>query len=176
MFVKTAQLGKQLIGWHTYGERFGQAAPQGKALIQKAIVSSPMPDKFAYDPTTATLHVGTGEIRPVSKAVWEFSVSGYEVLQRWLAFRMAGGAGKSSSDLDKTRPTSWPPAWSKELLELLWVLDATVALQPELDGVLEAIAPGELFQQTELPTPQEAERKEPVVPKSGGQQGVLLGN
>lgn len=175
LFTKTAQLGRRLIGWHTYGERLGKAAPQGKALIQKAIAPSPMPDKFAYDPATATLHVGTGEIRPVSKALWEFSVSGYEVLQRWLAFRMAGGAGKTSSGLDDIRPTSWPSAWSKELLELLWALEATVALRPELDDVLNNVISSPHLDATDLPTPTDEERAAPQIGQTAPEQGALFG-
>lgn len=48
--------------------------------------------------------------------VWEFSVSGFKVLQSWLAYRMQKGAGKKSSPLDKIRPAAW--RFDEELLDL----------------------------------------------------------
>ena len=68
--------------------------------------------------------MGEGVFGPVRPEVWEFSVSGFQVVQHWLAHRMKKGAGKKSSPLDKIRPAAWQ--FDEELLDLLWVLEHTV--------------------------------------------------
>ena len=83
--------------------------------------------------------MGKGEFAPVSRAVWEFSVSGYEVVKSWLGFRMKKRSGRKSSPLDDIRPAAWTAPLTTELLELLWVLEATVAAQPELNALLSEI-------------------------------------
>jgi hypothetical protein len=50
---------------------------------------------------------------------------------------------------------------SQELLELLWVLEATVAMLPEMTQTLEAIVAGETLRADELPQPTAGERKPP---------------
>ena len=98
---------------------------------------------------------------PVSPEVRAFEVSGLDVIGSWLDYRMKGGAGRKSSPLDDIRPTIWPEAFSKELLELLWVLERTVALGPDLDSLLEDVISGETIPADALPQPSEAERKPP---------------
>ena len=44
---------------------------------------------------------------------------------------MKSRSGRKSSPLDEIRPAGWTAALTTELLELLWVLEATVAVQPE---------------------------------------------
>jgi len=75
---------------------------------------------------------------------------------------MKGGAGRSSSPLDEIRPQRWTSEMSQELLELLWVLEATVAVFPELKQTLEAVIAGEIFRADELPQPTASERNPPV--------------
>jgi hypothetical protein len=48
-----------------------------------------------------------------------------------------------------------------ELLELLWVLEATIAEQPYGADLLARIVESELFEAEELPQPSEEERKPP---------------
>lgn len=107
------------------------------------------------------LHVGDGVFAPVSAEVREFSVSGLDVVGSWLDYRMKEGAGRRSSRLDEIRPTIWPESFTKELLELLWVLERTVALGPRLDETLDAIVVGEVIRADELPEPAEEERQPP---------------
>ncbi len=52
-------------------------------------------------------------------------------------------------------------AFTEELLELLWVLEATVSLFPALDALLDRVLAGPLFRADEPPTPTEAEREAP---------------
>jgi hypothetical protein len=69
---------------------------------------------------------------------------------------MRDGAGKKSSPLDDIRPQIWQ--FDHELLDLLWVLDATVDLYPELSSLFEEVIKSELFAATEFPQPTELEK------------------
>jgi hypothetical protein len=95
------------------------------------------------------LYVGKGIFENVRPEVWEFNVSGFEVVKSWLGYRMRKRSGKSSSPLDELRPESWE--FDEELLDLLWVLDHTIDLLPDLAENLELILAGTLFVGTELP-------------------------
>ena len=103
-----------------------------------------------YNDTTRTLHVGEGEFAPVEREVFEFEVSGLTVVQSWLSYRMRKGAEKSSP-LDSIRPERWTSQLTTELLELLWVLEATMEGFPEQARLLEAVISGDCFQAHELP-------------------------
>ena len=169
LFRRAARLGRRLVWLHTFGERFvpprrqpGEV-PQGRARCRRAVPDTPggYPEDFAYHDATRVLRVGEGEFGPVSRAVWEFSVSGLPVVRSWLSYRMKAGAGRASSPLDEIRPERWTAELSQELLELLWVLEATVALFPELRDTLAAVVAGETFRADELPQPTPAERQPP---------------
>ena len=72
--------------------------------------------------------------------------------------------------------TSGPKRWdfTEELLELLWVLEATIAMQPERESdLLDAVLRSELFSDIELPTPTEDERKPPRNVRTAVVQGTL---
>jgi hypothetical protein len=169
LFQQAARLGRRLIWLHTYGEhsvpprqRRGQV-PQGRARARRGVpdTADRYPERFSYNETSQTLHVGEGEFAPVSKAVLDFSVSGLQVVHSWLSYRMKGGAGRSSSPLDEIHPSRWTTEKSGELLELLWVLEATVEMFPELQRTLESIVACETFHADELPQPTADERKPP---------------
>lgn len=166
LFQLAAKLGRKLLWYHTYGERFvpeGEAmgvVPQGKARCQQAVPgdAAHYPESFSHNDVTQTLHVGDGIFGPVAKEVFEFSVSGFFVVKSWLKYRMKEGAGRQSSELDKIRPTEWPAEFSIELLELLWVLEVTVAAFPRLNALLKDICQSPLWQDSELPKPTPKER------------------
>ena len=192
LFRQGASLGSDLIRLHTYGERFAdrapghaappdpvgaglvpaQGIPPGAARCVHPIGESPdaYPERFDYDETHHTLRVGAGEFAPVRLAVWQFSVSGFQVVRSWLAYRMRHGAGRRSSPLDEIRPTRWPAHFTRELLELLWTLEATVDRQPALADLLDSVVAGDCFVASELPEPDVQERQAPRV-KRGARQG-----
>jgi hypothetical protein len=164
LFARTADLGRHLLWLHTYGERIVPQGhkpgkiPPGKARCLKGTPAAPekYPEAFSYDLAGQQLHVGEGVFGPVHQEVWELSVSGFQVLQSWLAYRMKKGAGKKSSPLDKIRPTAWH--FDEELLDLLWVLEHTVDLWPTLAQALNDILEGELFIAQDFPAPKPEER------------------
>ena len=119
------------------------------------------PKNFAYDPGTKTLRVGDGEFGPVSQEVWDYSVSGLQIVKSWLDYRKLEGSGRKSSELDDIRPARWD--FTEKLLELLWVLEATIELQPLGAKLLAEVFAAPLFASDELPTPSAAERKPPAI-------------
>ena len=104
--------------------------------------------------------------------VWDLTVSGLQVVRSWLGYRMRDGAGRKSSPLDDIRPEGWTAELDQELLELLWVLEATVDLFPQLENCLNDIVASDLFTSDDLPKPSLAERKPPD-PSEGFGQGDL---
>jgi len=184
LFQKVSASGRRLLWLHTYGEAGGMAfqgmihgqdaratsVPSGAAKCTKAVPghADGYPEDFDYNETTRTLRVGEGEFVPVAPEVFAFEVSGLKVVQSWLKYRMKKGAGKKSSPLDDIRPERWTSQFTTELLELLWVLEATVEGYPEQAQLLEAVIEGDCFQADELPAVPEEMRKPPAARKPGG--------
>jgi hypothetical protein len=148
LFRRAAGLGRRLVFLHTWGERFPAVGegpgeiPSGRARLVRPIPGSPerFPETFSYDSDRETLRVGDGEIAQVAPEIWSFSVSGFRVVRSWLAHRMKGGAGKRSSPLDAIRAARWTEETTGELLRLLCLLEATVALFPALESALDEVA------------------------------------
>ena len=124
------------------------------------------PRGFRYDGATRTLRVGEGEFAPVAPSVHGFEVSGLKVVQSWLKYRMKNGAGRKSSPLDEVRPEHWTARFTSELLELLWVLEATVEGYPGQERLLDAVIESECFRAGELPSVQDEMRKAPGTRKT----------
>jgi hypothetical protein len=178
LFAKVRDAGARLLWLHTYGERFvSKGRPRGHVPRASVRCVKPIPDhpdgypeSFHYNDATRTLHIGEGQFRPVGPGVFEFEVSGLKVVQSWLRYRMKKGAGKKSSPLDDIRPERWTSQFTTELLELLWVLQATVEGYPEQKKLLDAVVAGPCFGAAELPAVHDDARKPPVAASmsSGG--------
>ena len=158
LFAQLKAVGARLLFLHTYAARFRQdgwpnRVPPGAARCVKAVSGEAVgyPDAFDYSPAHCTLHVGEGEFAPVAAEVYEFQVSGLQVVRSWLRCRMRQGSGRKSSPLDDVRPQRWTAACTNELLDLLWVLEATVALRPEQARLLDAVAAGDCLLAADLP-------------------------
>ena len=171
LFEQIRALGARLLWLHTYGERFVPEGgrhgrvPSGAARCTSAISGDTdnYPETFSYTDTTRTLHIGEGAFAPVAPEVYEFEVSGLKVVQSWLKYRMKKGAGKKSSPLDDIRPERWTAQFTTELLDLLWVLEATLASYPEQSKLLKAVLDGACFRADELPGAPAEMRKPPPV-------------
>jgi len=168
-FQVARDVGKRLIWLHTYGERLIPSGrkrgviPTGTTKCTKSVPESNdrYPEKYSYDAETKILRVGDGEFGPVAEEIWDFEVSGLRVVKSWLDYRMKAGHGKKSSPLDDIRPERWTSEFTTELLELLWVLEATLAEYPKQKELLEAIIKSPLFQADELPEVPAFMRKAP---------------
>lgn len=178
IFADAVKLGRKLIWLHTYAARFqdvtqGDEVPNGKATTIKGVSSAPghYPAEYAFDPAKREITVGDGRFGPVAPEVWDFEVSGLKVVQSWVGYRMKKRSGKKSSPLDEIRPERWTARMSDEFLELLWVLEATLAMEPDLAGVLDKAVSGPCFAASDLPQPTADERK---APGSLGVAGGLL--
>ncbi len=175
LFGDAVELGRRLVWLHTYGNRLvpdGHRAgrvPQGSATYERPIPQreEAYPERHSYDPEKRELHVGEGVFGNVSPEVRAYSVSGLDVIGSWLDYRMKAGAGRKSSALDEIRPTVWPEAFTDELLQLLWVLEQTVALGVQLDRLLDEIAAAPTYPASELPQPTEDERRPASSANSG---------
>ncbi|HUV65629.1 MAG TPA: type ISP restriction/modification enzyme, partial [Sedimentisphaerales bacterium] len=167
LFEKVRAIGARLLWLHTYGERYipeGEKrgrVPSGSTRCVKSVPGDPddYPESFEYNDTTRTLRVGKGEFRPVESEVFNFEVSGLKVVQSWLKYRMKKGAGRKSSPLDDIRPERWIAQFTTELLELLWVLEATVTGYPEQAKLLKKVIDGPCFRADELPPVPDEYRK-----------------
>ncbi|MCU1272039.1 MAG: methyltransferase [Acidobacteriaceae bacterium] len=164
LFEKAALLGKKLIWLHTFGERLVPdgvtpgTIPGGKARCKVGTPTTPdnYPKEYSFNGATKELHIGAGVFEHVEPEIWDFSISGFHVLQSWLAFRMQKGAGKKSSPLDRFRPNVWQ--FDDELLKLLWIIEATLGMIPELDAIVSEIRASAVFSAGDLPTPTAEER------------------
>ena len=174
LWQEAVTIGRRLIWLHTYAERFrdpadgrGPQVPKVKGLGWSVQVHT-MPDsgdQIRYEPETSQLHVGDGVITGVRSDVWTFSVSGMQVVAKWLGYRTRRGAGRAASSpnpLDKERPTKWVDEWNDELLDLLRVLTLTVEGWPGQAALIDRICEGPLLAASELPAPTPESRKPPV--------------
>jgi hypothetical protein len=169
LFEQVRHIGARLLWLHTYGARFvppGQTpglVPQGSARCTKAVPGDPdrYPITYEYNDATQTLYVGEGAFAPVTPEIFDFEVSGLKVVHSWLDYRMRGGAGRKSSPLDDINPERWPSQFTTELLELLWVLEKTVAGYPDQARLLDAVIAGPCLEADDLPSPPDAMRKPP---------------
>jgi len=158
-FKAVATLGGELLWWHTWGERFTPTEvselPSGSATELEPVTE--YPNDFNY--SDGTLHVGTGQFDPVAQEVWDFEVSGLQVVKSWLGYRMWDRKGRKSSPLDDIRPEAW--TFSEELLLLLSILEHTIEVTPRAAELLDQVLDGPLILAEDLPTPTDAERKAP---------------
>lgn len=171
LFQQMADHGEELLWLHTYGDRFqGLHRPEGVPSDDrfdwaKRITEIPdTPRDIKYDPDSQALQIADGAVTGVHPDVWEFEVSGMQVVKKWLGYRTRKGAGKaasSSSPLDHIRPEKWAEDWSAELFELLTVLQLTIELLPNGADLLTSICQGPLVAASDLPPVPEELRKPP---------------
>jgi hypothetical protein len=134
LFERGVALGERLLVVHTYR----QVTPTRARVV--APVGEEYPRTFGFDVAGHVLRVGDGAIAPVSPEVWGYGVSGMPIVRSWLRRRL--GPRRRRSALDAIQPRSWTPPLSRELLELVWLLEATLDLEPALGSLLGEIASG----------------------------------
>lgn len=163
LFTAAVGHGRELIRLHTYNERFTDRSRPltGAVRCQQAVSHEPdhYPETFEYDEGEQTLHVGDGVFAPVTPEVMDFSVSGYEVVHGWLSYRLLDRGGRSSTPLDAMTPERWTAQMTEELLELLWVVEQTIASHPKLDELLDQVVAGKVLTTADLPSPTEPDRQ-----------------
>ncbi|MEJ4100846.1 type ISP restriction/modification enzyme [Corynebacterium mastitidis] len=174
LFAEVVQFGRELVYWSTYGERFARlneyGVPQGPKITGTArlIEATPTeeenyPTGYEYDRETRTLRVGSpeggyGVFEGVRPEVYEFKVSGMQVVTSWLGYRMKSRSGKKSSPLDDIHG-QW--AFDGELLEMLAVVEHVVDAEPRGAELLDRVLAGPVFTAKEIGEPTKAERSDP---------------
>jgi len=161
LFARAIEVGRDLVWWHTWGERFrgqrGDVLPSGPA--REVVPVRGYPTKFRYVAAEERLEVGTGSFGPVREKVWAFEVSGLRVVASWLGYRMAVRKGKKSSALDEIRPARW--TFSDELLQVLAIVEHTIEVTPAASALIAEIVSGPLLSFESLPHPTYADMKAP---------------
>jgi hypothetical protein len=162
-FADAVKIGREVIWLHTFGERFADPAdgrPAGAPRMQAgerptipadgAIPSSAdaMPETITYNPAAKRLHVGAGHIDNVPQAVWDYEVSGKQVLTQWFSYRGRDrsrpmiGDRRTPSPLGDIQPDGWLAEYTTELVNVLNVLGRLVALEPAQADLLDRICSG----------------------------------
>ena len=173
LFAEAVNIGREIIWLHCFGERFADPAsgrpsgpprmPEGKRpVIPKdgAIPTNPdsFPDRIEHDATARRLKVGDGFIDNVPASVWEYEVSGKQVLVQWFSYRRRDrsrpiiGNRRPPSELERIQSDGWLAEYTTELMNVLHVLGRLVALESRQADLLNRICDGPLLSADELRT------------------------
>ncbi|MBI2807581.1 MAG: N-6 DNA methylase [Planctomycetes bacterium] len=162
-FAEAVELGRTIIWLHTFGERCVDAKksrPRQPPRLAKdnapripaggAISPEPdaMPDEILYDASKKRLVIGSGYIENVPQAVWDYEVSGKQVVPHWFSYRKLDrakppmGDKRPPSELCKIQPPGWLAEYTTELLNVLHVLGRLVELEEAQADLLHRICKG----------------------------------
>ncbi|HYD37478.1 MAG TPA: type ISP restriction/modification enzyme, partial [Allosphingosinicella sp.] len=161
LFFEAAELGREVIWLHTFGERFVDPA-EGRPVGPPRMANGPtipkdgaipsdaarMPDEIDYDAAARRLKVGAGFVDNVPPGAWAYEVSGKQVLRQWFSYRKRNrerpiiGDRRKPSPLGDIQPDHWLPEYTTELLNVLHVLGRLVELEPKQANLLDRICTG----------------------------------
>ncbi|MEA3029796.1 MAG: hypothetical protein QOG13_1121 [Sphingomonadales bacterium] len=165
LFAEAAELGREVIWLHTFGERFADSAsgrpvglprlPHDRAPNIPKAGAIPadidhFPDSIDYDAANRRLKIGTGFVDNVPPAVWAYEVSGKSVLRQWFSYRKKNrerpqiGDRRPPSPLSDIQPPHWLPEYTSELINVLNVLGMLVDIEPRQADLLARICDGAL--------------------------------
>ena len=171
LFGQVVELGRRVLWLHAFGERCvddAKGRPAGpprmpagqRPQVPKSgaipTTAADMPDALTYEPALQRLNVGKGYIEPVPQAVWDYEISGKQVLVQWFSYRRKNrerpqiGDKRPPSPLGDVQPDHWLAEYTTELLDVLNVLGLLVELEPLADELLERICTGPQIGRTEL--------------------------
>ena len=191
LFQEAVDSGRRVLWLQTFGERMSDSEndrpggpprlPVGRApFVPKdgeiSAEPSEMPDTLNYDAEKHRLLIGTGYIENVPPAVWNYEVSGKQVLAQWFSYRKKHrerpiiGDRRQPSPLGDIQPDHWLSEYTTELLKVLNVLALLVELEPQQADLLDRICGGLLISEDDLkaagafavePTPKPRRKKAP---------------
>lgn len=169
LFAEAIELGRTIIWLQTFGERCTDAKrPAGPPRLPKERApripkdgaipadADAMPNDIDYDATNRRLLVGTGFIDNVPPAVWNYEVSGKQVLKQWFSYRKRNrerpiiGDRRPPSKLGEIQPDGWLAEYTTELLNVLHVLGSLVEWEPAQAKLLEQICAGPRIARAQL--------------------------
>jgi hypothetical protein len=170
-FREAAELGRMIVWLHTFGERMtnpkkGRPAqpprlpaarmPRISAAGEISQEPSAMPDAIDYDPENKRLLIGQGYVERVEPGMWNYEVSGKQVVLQWFSYRKANrerpiiGDRRPPSPLGDIQPDYWLAEYTTELINLLNVLGWLIDLEPVQAKLLEQICTGPTISAEEL--------------------------
>jgi hypothetical protein len=170
-FNEAAEVGRTVIWLHTFGERMvdpkkGRPAqpprlPSARAPripAEGAISQEPsaMPDLIGYDAEKKRLLIGQGYVERAEPEMWNYEVSGKQVLLQWFSYRKANrdrpiiGDRRPPSPLGDIQPDHWLAEYTTELINVLNVLGLLVDLEPVQAKLLAKICDGPLISAEQL--------------------------
>lgn len=172
LFGEAVTIGREVIWLHCFGERFSdptagrtKGAPRllskaERPFVPKAgrIPTEParFPNSISYDAAAREVHIGHGFVKNVPLEVWEYEVSGKQVLVQWFSYRRLDrskpimGDRRTPSRLNGIQPDAWLAEYTTELLNLLHVLGCLVKLEPSQADLLEQICDGPMLHVDDL--------------------------
>ncbi|HWE88995.1 MAG TPA: type ISP restriction/modification enzyme [Pseudonocardiaceae bacterium] len=159
VWQEAVELGQKVVCLQTYGERYVSGGVHWRPRVRKdgprVAVTIPdtsehMPDEIRYTESTRTLHIGDGEIRPVSPSVWNYRVGTMQVVKKWCEYRKKRPSGRRSSPLNDINATTWTASVTGELLGLLTVLNDCIELEPDQAALLDRAMIGPLITVADL--------------------------
>ena len=171
LFTEAVEIGREVIWLHCFGERFADpdaGRPNGaprmpageRPVIPRdgAIPTDPerFPDRIGHDAAAHRLRIGDGYIDNVPRAVWEYEVSGKQVLVQWFSYRRLDrsrpiiGDRRPPSPLENIQPERWLAEYTTELMNVIHVLGRLVALEPRQADLLNRICDGPLLSGEDL--------------------------
>jgi hypothetical protein len=197
LFFTAVEFGRTVVWLHTFGERFAdpkRGLPAGPPRLSKevapripaggAISQDPaeMPDSIDYDEGKRRLLIGRGYVEGVPPRVWNYEVSGKQVLRQWFSYRKANrerpiiGERRQPSKLGGIQPAYWLAEYTTELINLLNVLGHLVELEQAQADLIEQICSGQTISGEELQaagaltmsTTQAPKKGKPDVPNQPG--------
>ena len=161
LFMDAVELGREVVWLHTYGERMAdplKGRPKGPPRLPKPEApsipaggeisgssSQTLPETLDYNISTKRLSIGGGYIDNVSKQVWEYEVSGKNILRQWFSSRRQDrsrpliGDKRPPSPLDGIQPGHWLPEYTTDLMNLLHVIGRLVKLESKQKELLDRI-------------------------------------
>jgi hypothetical protein len=168
-YREASELGRTIIWLHTFGERMVNpdkgrppqpprlpAARRPRIPVGGEIPQDTMPDTIDYDVSKRRLIVGAGYIENVDLKVWEYEVSGKQVLGQWFSYRRANrdrpiiGERRRPSPLGDIQPNHWLSEYTTELLNVLNVLGLLIDLEAPQTKLLDQVCSGETISETDL--------------------------
>ena len=171
LFEEAVEIGRVVIWLHCFGERFADpdaGRPNGLPRMpegQRPVIpkdgaiptdSDRFPDRIEYDAAAHRLRIGDGYVDYVPQAVWDYEVSGKQVLIQWFSCRRLDrsrpiiGDRRPPSPLEKIQPEGWLAEYTSELMNVLHVLGRLVALEPRQADLLSRICDGSLLSGDDL--------------------------
>lgn len=159
LFQQISTVGKKILWLYSYGTRFVDAKngrPAGAPRLGdglrpaipagKSIPSTPedMPETISFDAVTGELVLGAGRIMNVTPEMWDFQISGVQVIRQWFSSRQKSRekvviGDRAVSPLLKVHSDRWTAEYTSQLIDLLNVIGMLVELEAEQANLLKQV-------------------------------------